>query len=76
MKQNENRKMRGGEPRRHPGSSIMPERISLGHHAIPVITPKKETSLNYTQDPSETYSENCLISLAIHRVAVDAIKCQ
>ena len=38
MKQNENYKTRGGVPRRRPGSSIKPGRISLGRRVNTIFT--------------------------------------
>ena len=43
MKQNDIRKTRGGAPRRRPGSSIMPGRISLGRRANTIFTLTKGT---------------------------------
>jgi len=43
MKRNGNREMRGGVPRRRPGPSTKPGRISLGRRAYIDINPKKGT---------------------------------
>ena len=43
MKQNENREMRGGVPKRRPGILNKPGRISLGRRAIINFNLKKGT---------------------------------
>ena len=44
MKQNENREMRGGVPKRRPGILNKPGRISLGRRAFINSKLKKETT--------------------------------
>ena len=43
MKRNRNRETRGGAPKRRPGLSNEPGRISLGRRAFININPKKGT---------------------------------